>query len=62
MPNFKHKIIAKVLLPYAVFAALCIYLSDRVLADITSDPAEITLFQHYKGLLFIIVSATLLYL
>ncbi|MHB8728778.1 MAG: PAS domain-containing protein [Sulfuricaulis sp.] len=62
MPDFNHKIIAKVLLPYAAFGALCLYLSDRVLADLASDPADIILFQHYKGLFFITVSVALLYL
>lgn len=58
----KRQIFARVVLPYAAFAALWISLSDWVLAFLISDPATITQLQTYKGLVFIGVTALLLYL
>ena len=48
-------------LGYAVFAALWIFLSDRVLATF-SDVTSITHFSTLKGLFFILVTALTLWL
>jgi PAS domain-containing protein len=47
---------------YAIFAYLWIYFSDTVLAWFISDPAQLTQAQTIKGGLFVVVTATLLYL
>ncbi|MFO7602342.1 MAG: GAF domain-containing protein [Gammaproteobacteria bacterium] len=52
---------ARVLIPYIIFAALWIYLSDQVLASLFSDPRLLTTLQTYKGLAFIAITAILLY-
>ncbi len=46
----------RVIVPYAVFSALWILLSDRVLAWWVSDPAQLTTLQTYKGWFFVAVS------
>lgn len=53
--------IAKVLIPYTVFAALWIYLSDQILAALFSDTKLLTTMQTYKGLAFITITSILLY-
>lgn len=47
---------------YAIFAYLWIYFSDTVLAWFISDPTQLTHAQTVKGGLFVVVTATLLYL
>lgn len=47
---------------YMVFALLWIYLSDTVLALFISDPQRMAQVQTIKGGLFVLVTATLLYL
>ena len=47
---------------YAVFACLWIYFSDTLLAWFISDPAQLTQAQTIKGWLYVLVTATLLYL
>jgi PAS domain S-box-containing protein len=47
---------------YAVFACLWIYFSDTVLAWFVSSPDQLTMAQTIKGWLFVLVTATLLYL
>jgi PAS domain S-box-containing protein len=46
---------------YAVVAALWIYLSDTALGLFTSDPAVLFRIAVFKGLLFIVVTGSLLY-
>lgn len=53
--------LARTVLPVAVFAALWIYLSDRMLAALVSDPALLTRLQTYKGLVFVLITTLLLY-
>lgn len=50
----------RVVLPYIVFAGLWIFLSDRLLAALVSDPATITQWSIYKGFAFVLVTALLL--
>lgn len=47
---------------YVIFACLWIYLSDTILAWLISDPGQLTLVQTIKGGLFVLVTATLLYI
>ena len=47
---------------YALFAWLWIYFSDTLLAWFFSDPTQLTQAQTIKGGLFVVVTATLLYL
>lgn len=51
-----------VTLSYAVFAALWIYFSDAVLGQFVRDPAKLVALSVYKGLAFVAVTATLLWL
>ena len=46
---------------YALFAALWIYLSDEVLGMLIRDPATLVRISVFKGFLFIVVTAALLY-
>ncbi len=46
---------------YALFAALWIYLSDEALGLFIRDPATLVRISVFKGFLFIIVTAALLY-
>jgi len=52
--------VVRTVLPYAAFAALWIYVSDRVLAILVTDPALVTQLQTYKGLAFILATSALL--
>ena len=47
---------------YAVFACLWIYFSDTILAWFLSNPDQLTRAQTIKGGLFVLVTATLLYI
>jgi signal transduction histidine kinase len=47
---------------YAIIACLWIYFSDTVLSLFISDPKLLTKAQTVKGLLYVLVTATLLYL
>ncbi len=51
----------QIVLVYVLFGALWILLSDRVLALFSSDAAQLTRWQTYKGWSFIAASATLLF-
>lgn len=51
-----------IVLGYALFAALWIVLSDRAVAWLVHDPAHIVLAGTLKGGMFVLVTATLLYL
>ncbi len=53
--------IVRTVLPYAAFAALWIYVSDRILAMLVTDPVLVTRLQTYKGLAFILATSALLY-
>ena len=48
-------------LAYAVAGALWLLFSDRLLAFLVSDSAQLTEYQTYKGWLFVAVTAVLLY-
>ena len=50
----------RVVLTYAAFACLWILLSDRVVAWLFSDPAQITFWSTAKGWLFVAVTSLLL--
>ena len=50
-----------VVAPYALFAALWILLSDRLLMALVADTALRDLLQTYKGLAFVTVTSLLLY-
>ncbi|MCX5877410.1 MAG: PAS domain S-box protein, partial [Deltaproteobacteria bacterium] len=53
--------VLKIVGTYALFGALWIYFSDATLGWLVRDPDTITLLATYKGLLFIVVTAFLLY-
>ena len=53
--------IIRIVAVYSLFGALWIYLSDTVLGWLFSDPVIITRISMYKGLLFIVLTASLLY-
>lgn len=53
--------IIRIVAVYSLFGALWIYLSDSFLGWLLRDPDIITRFSMYKGLLFIALTATLLY-
>jgi PAS domain S-box-containing protein len=53
--------LVRIVLPYAAFAALWIYVSDRLLAILVTDPVLVTQLQTYKGLAFILTTSVLLY-
>jgi two-component system cell cycle sensor histidine kinase/response regulator CckA len=64
--SFSHnwedrRIVIKIVAIYSLFGALWIYLSDSVLGFLVRDPDIITRIATYKGLLFIITTAALLY-
>lgn len=61
MQDDLSRLVVRVVLPYAAFAALWIYLSDRMLAAIVTDPALLTRLQTYKGLAFILATSALMY-
>ncbi|MRR33786.1 PAS domain S-box protein [bacterium] len=56
-----HRAALRIVGIYALFASLWIYLSDNVVALFTRDPAILLRINVFKGLLFIIVTATLLF-
>ena len=47
---------------YLIFGSLWIYLSDTVVATLTTGDDQLTVLQTYKGWFFILVTALLLYL
>jgi putative nucleotidyltransferase with HDIG domain len=53
--------ILRVVLLYVVFATLWILLSDRALVALVKNPYTLTVFQTYKGIFFVLMSATLIY-
>jgi len=56
-----RQVVLTVVLPYAVFAALWILLSDKAVELLFSEPAQITLASTLKGWLFVAVTSLLLY-
>ncbi|MDD2541633.1 MAG: ATP-binding protein [Desulfuromonadaceae bacterium] len=56
-----HRIVFKIVAIYSLFGGLWIYLSDFALGLLVRDPDIITHIATYKGLLFIAITATLLY-
>lgn len=54
--------IIRIVAVYSLFGALWIYFSDSLLGWLLSDPAMITRLSIYKGLLFIALTAALLYI
>ena len=51
----------RVVLPYAAFAGLWIFLSDALLAAVVRDPVLIERLSIFKGLAFVLVTSLLLY-
>ena len=56
-----RRMLFHVVLPYVLFASLWIILSDSLLAALVTDPALITQLSIFKGLAFVLVTGTLLY-
>lgn len=56
-----RRIVIKIVAIYSLFGSLWIYLSDWVLGLLVRDPDIITRIATYKGLMFILVTAALLY-
>jgi hypothetical protein len=54
-------IVIKVVTVYAIFGSLWIFLSDNILGFLVRDPDILVKIAIYKGLFFIIATATLLY-
>ena len=54
-------VVVKIILIYSLFGGLWIYLSDSLLGLLVRDPDIITRIATYKGLFFIVITATLLY-
>lgn len=61
MKNLKLRTEERVFLIYLVSGAAWILLTDKLLALFFSDLAEITLFQTYKGWIFVIASGLVIY-
>jgi len=62
-PNsFRVRSAARVAVAYAVFGAVWIFGSDRVLEALISDPHRMTMVQTYKGWAFVALSTLLLFL
>ena len=51
----------RIALFYSLFGGLWILLSDRLLAALVSDAATLTAIQSYKGWMFVLLSAMLIY-
>ena len=51
----------RIVIIYAIFGSLWIYLSDTILGWMTKEQAVLTQISVYKGLLFILLTSTLLY-
>ncbi len=47
---------------YVALAGLWILFSDRILADLVHDPQELTRWQSYKGVAFVLIMALLLFI
>ena len=56
-----HKPAMKIALIYAAVGALWVLLSDRILGMMVSDIETIVLLQSYKGWLFVLLTALLIY-
>jgi PAS domain S-box-containing protein len=61
MPE-ERRAVLRIVLIYASIAALWIYLSDEAVGLFVSDPATMVRIAEFKGLLFVAVTALLLYL
>ena len=51
----------RIALAYAIFGALWILFSDRLLAAVVANPAQLTEWQTYKGWLFVATSTLFLF-
>ncbi|HXE98521.1 MAG TPA: PAS domain-containing protein, partial [Dongiaceae bacterium] len=58
---FSRSEIARIVAIYSIFGGLWIYLSDTFLGLIISDPTVISRLSMFKGLVFIALTASLLY-
>lgn len=47
---------------YLLFACAWVFLSDRLVAALTTDPRALSVIQTYKGLAFVLLSGLILYL
>lgn len=54
------KTVMRIILPYVLFGALWIFLSDRILESLVSDPIGRMQWSIYKGWAFILITALLL--
>lgn len=57
----ERRAVLRIVAFYAIFGSLWIYTSDSVVELITRDPFVMTKIAMYKGLLFIVVTSSLLY-
>jgi PAS domain S-box-containing protein len=57
----RHRQVVRIVAIYVMVSGLWILLSDRAVGCLTSDPALMTTLSTIKGFLFIVVTATLLY-
>jgi len=57
----EKSIVIKVVTVYTIFGSLWILLSDSILAFLVRDPALLTRISTYKGLFYIMATASLLY-
>jgi PAS domain S-box-containing protein len=62
IPSFFRLTPLKIAGIYALISAIWILLSDRFISMISDDPKTITQLQSYKGIVFISLSAVLIYL
>lgn len=62
MSNQPWLMVGRISLVYLVFSILWIYLGDRLLLVWIDDPASLTAWQTAKGILFVILSTTLIYI
>lgn len=60
-PRSRNRIAARVALYYALFAALWIFASDRLLGLMVSDGARLAALSTYKGWAFVAITASLLF-
>ena len=60
----KNKIVSntfRIVLPYVIIASLWILFSDKFISNFSGDSLVVTKLQTYKGLFFIVVTATMLF-
>ncbi|EJO5347615.1 diguanylate cyclase [Clostridium botulinum] len=59
--TFKHESI-KICFMYLIFGFIWIYFSDRIVNEFINDSYRVLIINTYKGLLYVIVTSTILYL